>query len=195
MEASGKFFDGQLAAEIHFGRAKPPAGAKGGPNGSGEGGPSGGGRGPRGGAGGGGFSANMGPLGMGGGGGGRGPGGDSGGPPEASSSSHSGSRVRTETNPPVQLHLTLSNQGTQPLNVEILEFSSVLGNFAVNPEKVSIAPGTTATFDPMTSRLGIPQGDLPLKVRVRSAGKTEEQTLTLKIIGEDDGSGAPSAKP
>jgi hypothetical protein len=184
MEAAGKFFDTQLTAEIRSGRAKLPGrpgdGAEGGPRGEGRGGPRGGG--------GGGFSANagMGPIGMGG--GGRGPGGGGDRPHEDSGGvSPVGARARTEQNPAVQLHLTLTNHGTQLLEVEVLEFSSLLGNFAVHPAKTSIAPGTTATFDPMTSRLGIPQGDLPLKVRLRSSEKTEEQTLTLKIIAEDDG--------
>jgi hypothetical protein len=187
MEASGKFFDNQLTADIRFGRAQFPDGH--GRSGGSEGnGPRGDGRSPRGGGGGFGMSGGMGPTGMGGGGlgGGRHEGrgdrdSDGGLPPTAS-------HVRTENNPAVQLHLTLTNHGTQPLEVEVLEFSSLLGNFAVNPAKVTIAPEATATFEPMTSRLGIPQGDLPLKVRLRKAGKTEEQTLSLKIISED---GAP----
>ncbi len=154
MEASGKFFDGQLAADVRFGRARLPRRPDGPGGGNGGDGPRHEGRGgPRG---------NM------------------------DGSPHSGSRVRAENNPAVQLHLTLTNTGTQLLEIEVLEFSSALGNFVVHPPKTSIAPGQTATFDPMTSRLGIPQGDLPLKVRLRSSEKTDEQTLTLKIISEDD---------
>ncbi|WP_138223363.1 hypothetical protein [Nibricoccus aquaticus] len=181
MEAAGNFFDGQLTANIHFGRAQLPnrPGTDDDPRNDARS-LRDGGRG--------GFSANagMGPMNMsGGGGGGRGPGG--GGPREDPDAQPArGTRARTEQNPAVQLHLTLTNTSAQPLDIEVLEFSSLLGNFAVHPAKTSIAPGTTATFDPMTSRLGIPQGDLPLKIRLRSLAKTEEQTLTLKIISQDD---------
>jgi hypothetical protein len=186
MEAAGQFFDNQISADVRFGRAQFPGTPRGGGRGDDGEKRSGDGRGPKGG--GGGFSAGMGPMSVGGGGrgdGGRGPGGEG---PDAGDgpSGHSpvGARARTEQNPAVQLHLTLTNRSAQPIEIEVLEFNSLLGNFAVHPAKVSIAPSGTATFDPMTSRLGIPQGDLPLKVRLRAAGKTEEQTLTLKITSE-----------
>ena len=182
MEASGKFFDAQLSASVRFGRANFPGGP--GRPGGADGGARGEGRGPRGGGGGFSASAGMGPVGVGGGGGGgRGPGG--GGPDfdgEGPSASPVGARARTENNPAVQLHLSLTNDGADPLEIEVLEFSSLLGNFAVQPAKVSLAPGQTARFEPMTSRLGIPQGDLPIKVRLRHGDKTDEQTLILKIV-------------
>ena len=184
MEAAGQFFDGQISADVRFGRARFPDGLRGG----GEGGKrSVEGRGPKSG----GFSASagMGPMSVGGGGrGGGGPGPDGEGPDGGggpSGPSPVGARARTEQNPAVQLHLTLTNRSAQPVEIEVLEFNSLLGNFAVHPAKVSIAPSGTATFDPMTSRLGIPQGDLPLKVRLRAGDKTEDQTLTLKIVSED----------
>ncbi len=182
MEAAGKFFDGKLTADIRFGRAQLP-GRPGGPDTDGA--PRGEGRSPGVGGGGGGFSASagMGPMSMGGG-GGRGPGGGGGPRDDSDAQPSRGTRTRTEQNPAVQLHLTLTNHGEQPLEIEVLEFSSLLGNFAVHPAKTSIAPGATASFDPMTSRLGIPQGDLPLKIRLRSGGKIEEQPLTLKIVAE-----------
>jgi hypothetical protein len=186
MEASGKFFATQVSAFVRFGRANFP-GSPGRPGGA-QGGAHGEGRGPRGGGGGFSASAGMGPVGVGGGGGGRGP--DGGGRDfgEGPSASPVGARARTENNPAVQLHLSLTNDGTEPFEIEVLEFSSLLGNFAVQPAKVSLAPGQSAAFDPMTSRLGIPQGDLPIKVRLRHGDKTDEQTLILKMI---EGSAAP----
>jgi len=187
MEAAGTFFDGQVVADIRFGRATFP-GRPGDPADS-EGGPrrGGGGHGPRGGGNSGGdvslypgMGANSMALGknvgFGGGGGPR---------EESGVRSPVGARARSEHNPAVQLHLTLTNRSPQPLEIEVLAFDSLLGNFVVTPEKLPLAPDQTASFDPMTSRLGIPQGDLPLKVRLRSGEKSEEQTLTLKIVSSD----------
>jgi hypothetical protein len=184
MEASGTFFDAQLTADIRFGRAKLP-GRPGHLGDDAERGPSderlGG---TRGGASG--FIANAGirpeEMRMGAA-DGRGPGGRP--REESNGASPAGAPARTGQNPAVQLRLTLTNNSAQSFEVEVLEFSSLLGNFAVHPAKIFIAPRTAATFDPMTSRLGIPQGDLPLKVRLRSGEKTDEQTLMLKVIAEN----------
>jgi len=89
--------------------------------------------------------------------------------------------IREERNPPTQLRLVLVNRGAAPVVVEVLDFSSALGNFAVKPGKITVAPGASAEADPMFSRLGIPTEDVPIKVRLRSGGTSEQQTLVLKM--------------
>jgi hypothetical protein len=174
MEATGQFFSNALAIDIRFGRMQrpgkavrpapdenpanpanpPPEGKSGGRRrGGGKGGPPpGGGRGGK---------------------GGPGRGGDPG---------DRAANMREERNPATQFHVTLTNNGAVPLVVEILDFDSALGNFAVKPDKITIASGQSAQTDPMISRLGIPTEDLPLKIRVRAGKTSEEQTLTLKIL-------------
>ena len=41
--------------------------------------------------------------------------------------------------PPVQLRLRLSNHGDFPALVEVPDFNSAIGNFVVQPEKITIA--------------------------------------------------------
>jgi hypothetical protein len=171
MEATGQFFSSALAIDIRFGRmqrpgkavrpasdenpANPPSEGKSGGRrrGGGKGGPPpGGGRGGK------------------------------GGPSRGGDPSDRAANMREERNPATQFHVTLTNNGSAPLVVEILDFDSALGNFAVKPDKITIAPGQSAQTDPMISRLGIPAENLPLKIRVRAGKTSEEQTLTLKIL-------------
>lgn len=166
MEATGAFFSGAVVVNVHFGRMERPRkdapGADGKPSANA---PAGKGGGKRKGAGKGGPPP---------GGGGRG-GGD---PSERTPN------IREERNPPTQFRLSLTNAGKEPLVVEVLDFDSLLGNFAVKPDKITIAPGATVEADPMISRLGIPTEDLPLKIRMRTGGvrgTPEQQTLMLKI--------------
>ena len=84
--------------------------------------------------------------------------------------------------PPVTLRVKLENRGTEPIEVEVTEVNSELGNFAVRPPKLTIAPGQTGELDPMISQLGVTSDEIPLKVVVRAAGKTETQTIAIKNL-------------
>jgi hypothetical protein len=87
--------------------------------------------------------------------------------------------------PPVTLRVAFQNHGTQPLELEVTEVNSDLGNFAVRPPKLTIAPGETGVLEPMVSQLGVTSDEIPLKVAVRSGGKKEQQVVVVKnIIGE-----------
>lgn len=135
----------------------------------------------RGGGGGGGGFRMGGGGGMGGGGMGGGPGGggfrgrrgDDDGP---------GPTMRASNLPPVQLRLRLTNHGAAPAEVEVLDFNSDIGNFVVQPERIILPPGESIEAEPMISRLGIPGNEVPLTVRLRLAGRTEQQVLTLKSV-------------
>ncbi len=183
------FFNGELETEVLLNRAGFA------PKGGGE---PGGGRG-EGGRGGGGFSGGFGGGGGGGGrrGGGGGPGG--GGPPsEGGGRSPSGEttpRIVASNQPPVQLHLRLTNRGAEPAEIEVVDFNSDLGNFVVQPRKLTLAPGESKEVDPMTSRLGVKADALQLVVRIKRNGKSEQQGLSLEVIppGMPAVTGAPKA--
>jgi len=84
--------------------------------------------------------------------------------------------------PPVTLRVQFENHGTEPLEVAVIDVNSELGNFAVRPEKLLIAPGATGALDPMISQLGVTSDELPIKVALRAAGKKETQVITVKTL-------------
>jgi hypothetical protein len=179
MSAQDSFFGGKILVEANLGRG---FGGQGGPGGGG--GHMGGG-GPGGGHHGGGMSMGMsgggggggGGMGGGPGGGGMGPGGES-GPSEASA----GPSIQESSMPPVALRLRLTNTSKETVEIVFVLCKSELGDFAVRPEKIALAPDQTAEPDPMTSRLGMTSGELVLKVGLRMAGKVEQKELVLKVV-------------
>ena len=84
--------------------------------------------------------------------------------------------------PPVTLRVLFENKGTTPLEVEVTEVNSDLGNFAVRPPKLTIAPGEKGMLEPMISQLGVTSDEIPLKLTVRSGGKKEQQVVLVKNI-------------
>ena len=187
MDASGTFFANMLAVEVHFGRVPRPRLAASGTNAPDSTAPAdsgkGGGKRGGGGKGGGGFRGGGGGSGRRGGGGGGEAGDYSGDPlmrgvPDTSDRTPN---IREERNPATQLRLALTNHGTAPVVIEVLDFNSILGDFVVQPEKITVAPGATVEADPMISRLGIPTEDIPIKVRLSNGNASEQQTLVLKM--------------
>jgi len=84
--------------------------------------------------------------------------------------------------PPVTLRVKLENRGTEPIEVAVIEVNSDLGNFAVRPPKLTIAPGQVGELDPMISQLGVTADEIPLKLVVRIGNKTETQTILIKSL-------------
>jgi hypothetical protein len=84
--------------------------------------------------------------------------------------------------PPVTLRVLFENKGSEPLELEVTEVNSDLGNFAVRPPKLTIAPGEKAVLDPMISQLGVTSDEIPLKLAVRTGGKREQQVVVVKNI-------------
>jgi hypothetical protein len=84
--------------------------------------------------------------------------------------------------PPVTLRVKFENRGAEPVEIEVTEVNSDLGNFAVRPPKLTIAPGETGQLDPMISQLGVTNDEIPVKVVVRRAGKAETQMITVKTL-------------
>ena len=84
--------------------------------------------------------------------------------------------------PPVTLRLEFENHGTEPLEIEITEVNSDLGNFAVRPPKLTLAPGQAGALDPMISQLGVMSDEIPVKVEIRRAGKKEAKIIAVKSL-------------
>lgn len=82
--------------------------------------------------------------------------------------------------PALTLRLHLTNHGTVPLTVSILECSSALGDFAVRPERLELAAGQGAEVDPMISQLGVIAERIPVTLRLLIGDRKENQTLTLQ---------------
>ncbi|MEN9633006.1 MAG: hypothetical protein RL077_1410 [Verrucomicrobiota bacterium] len=84
--------------------------------------------------------------------------------------------------PPVTLRVLFENRGTEAVELEVTEVNSELGNFAVRPPKITVAPGAKGLLEPMVSQLGVTSDEIPLKIAIRVGGKKEQQTLLIKNI-------------
>jgi hypothetical protein len=111
-------------------------------------------------------------------------GGESGHPDSGAVQPARGPVMRASNAPPVQVRLRLTNQGSEPLEVAVLDFNSDLGNFVVLPATLLLPPGEAVEAEPMTSRLGVPAvAEIPLTIRLRlgdRTGPTESQVLKLQ---------------
>jgi hypothetical protein len=169
MEASGRFFDGNVEAEVLLARTGAHWARKdesGGTDKTNQGG--------------GGHFGGGGGIGGGHGGGHRGGGGGAmGGTSDSGPQSPS---IHAINQPGVQLRLRLTNHRDVSIVVEVADFNSTLGDFVVLPEKITVAPGESVEADPMVSRLGVNADEVPLTVKLEIDGKTEQQVLTLKVV-------------
>lgn len=91
-------------------------------------------------------------------------------------------RMSNSTLPPVALRLRVTNQLKEPVEVEFIECDSLLGNFAVRPEKITIAAGETGSPNPMTSLLGLSDGEFQLKVGLKVGGVAETKIVMMRVI-------------
>jgi len=84
--------------------------------------------------------------------------------------------------PPVTLRLRLENTSKAPIDVQIRDVKSDLGDFAVRPERLLLAPDQAAEVDPMVSELGVTSDEIPVTLVLRAGGKTETENLVLKNL-------------
>ena len=84
--------------------------------------------------------------------------------------------------PPVTLHLKIENTSGGILSVEVLDFDSDLGNFAVHPGLLAIAPSQIAEPDPMISQMGVTSDSIPVKITLKLGTAKETQTVVVKSI-------------
>lgn len=125
------------------------------------------------------------------GGGRRGDGRQRGGEPDQANS-YSPAIHRASPLPPVTIRLILENRTPSPMEVEITEVSSALGNFAVRPEKLTLAPNRATEPDPMFSQLGVTSDAIPVTVGLKTAGMNESEVLIVKTVSSAD---APTVAP
>jgi len=185
MAGQEDFFAGQILAEISVGTEGLPDAPvrEGGSGGERES------RGRRGGGGqlniggsGGVYGGNIsGGVPFGGGGEGRGRrGGEGGGTP--------GPRMMTDGGRPVMIHLRFTNRGAVAVTLQIDDFVSPFGNFAVRPEQLVLAPGQSLETEPMTSQLAGQFTETNATLVLRLGPKAEKKTFRLKAV-------APSPEP
>ena len=84
--------------------------------------------------------------------------------------------------PPVTLHVAFENNGIEAVEIEPTEVNSDLGNFAVRPKKLMLAPGEVGSLDPMVSQLGVLSDEIPVTISVRVHGKTSTRVIQVKNI-------------
>ncbi len=103
--------------------------------------------------------------------------------------------IRATNAPPVRLHLRLTNHGSLPADVEVVDFNSDLGNFVVEPGKIALAPGAAVEAEPMISRLGVNADEIPVTVNLRMAGHSDKQVLTLHVVAPPTSPAPPPSAP
>lgn len=84
--------------------------------------------------------------------------------------------------PPVTMHLKVENLGAQIVSVDITDFNSDLGNFAVHPEVIAVAPAQIAEPDPMISQMGVTSDLIPVTVTLKMNGRQETKIVQVKNI-------------
>lgn len=168
MAATETFFDGKVIAHLTLAGSNGREGGGSGGDDSGGGGRHGRGGGRHGG---------------GGSGGGR-HGGSRGGSEDASGSGEIVQQAHHYESmmPAVMLHLRLENTSADAVTVEVRDLNSELGDFAVKPDTLTIAPGQSGEPDDMQSLLGVDTYEMPVTLALRIGDKTETKVLTLKPV-------------
>lgn len=113
-----------------------------------------------------------------------------GGDPEAAMAYRQAKIALGSPLPPVTTRLKLENRGAEPVEIEISEVNSDLGNFAVRPSQLKIDPGQTLEPDPMISQLGVTSDEIPVRVTLRRAGVKETQILKVLHVTNPAATGA-----
>jgi hypothetical protein len=94
---------------------------------------------------------------------------------------------------PVLIHLRFTNQGQTAVTLWIDDFVSPLGNFAVRPEKLELAPGQALETDPMTSQLAGAFAETDVTLALRLGPKADKRTFRLKAVPPPAAKDAPPA--
>jgi hypothetical protein len=89
--------------------------------------------------------------------------------------------------PPVTLHVILINEAADPLTVQIVDFNSDLGNFAIDPDTFTVAPGLTAEPTPMVSQLGVGGDVIPVTVTLKFGSTKETRIVLVKNLLDSSG--------
>lgn len=82
----------------------------------------------------------------------------------------------------VTLRLKLENLSKDALDVQIRDVTSDLGDFAVRPERILLAPDQSGEVDPMVSELGVTSDEIPVTVALVAFGKKDEKVVLVKNL-------------
>lgn len=85
------------------------------------------------------------------------------------------------------LLVTFTNHSDSAITFVIRELNSAIGNFAPQPEKMTLDPGASATLAPVSGDAGGILNWLDLSLGLRSAASSQTQTIHLEPTGEKDG--------
>lgn len=95
--------------------------------------------------------------------------------------------------PPVTLHLILTNRSAGPMTVTMIDFDSDMGNFAIDPEVLTIGAGETGEPTPMVSQLGVNSDEMAFKVTLKYGATRESRTFPVRLVAADPAQ-APGAR-
>jgi hypothetical protein len=82
--------------------------------------------------------------------------------------------------PRIELRGKFTNHTSAAIVIAVTDVTSALGNFAIRPEKLTLAAGESAEIDPLPALYPDPIDELTVDVRIRYAGKAESHSLRLK---------------
>lgn len=137
----------------------------------------------------------------GGGGGGHGGMGAGGPPPDRGDRDHGDSESAPHRSggsgalPRQTLRISFTNRTDAPLTIAIAELNSLIGNFAPQPEKLTIAPGATESLEPVSGDAGGLLNWLDVTLSLRHGGTAESRVLHLIPTGEPAESVPPPPPP
>lgn len=103
-------------------------------------------------------------------------------------------RRAANPNPPVMIHLRFTNNGTTKADLLIADFLSPLGNFVVEPDKLSLEPGQTLEVEPMTSRLAGEISGAAVTLALRLNGQGEKKIIQLILVPAAGPGALPAGK-
>jgi hypothetical protein len=83
---------------------------------------------------------------------------------------------------PLTIHVYITNTGSAQASVDIVDFISDLGNFALQPEILEIPAGQTLQPETVVSQLGITSDSMPFKITLKVGGKKQTQTVIVASI-------------
>jgi len=101
-------------------------------------------------------------------------------------------RHAANPNPPVMIHLRFTNNSATRADLLVADFLSPLGNFVVEPEKLSLEPGQTLEVEPMTSRLVGEISGATVTLALRLAGHGEKKNIVLSVATEATPASSPA---
>jgi hypothetical protein len=82
--------------------------------------------------------------------------------------------------PPVTLNLIVTNNTAEQVTVRLIDFNSDLGNFAIDPDTLTIEPGQSAESTPMVSDLGVSSDVIPFTVTIKMGTAKDSRTVSVR---------------